>query len=128
MPGGKSKFFKYLLMIALTTLAVFILAKVWIDRNCGFVLEVRAYTSARNDVYFWGRSYCPAASSLKKADQDVIKNLPKDKKSEVIAKNGDGELEKILTETFLGYNKYVVGEGKNTFVVYETICKPCELR
>lgn len=96
------------------------------QRNCGFAREMKAYTGARSDVYFWGKSYCPGVSSFKKADQNIVKDLSKDKKSEIVTKKEDGELEKILTDSFLGYNKYTAGEGKNSFVVYETICKPCE--
>jgi len=96
------------------------------QQNCGFIGEVKAYTGARDDVYFWGKSYCLGVSSFEKADQNIVKNLSKDKKSEIVAKKEDSELEKILTDSFLGYNKYTAGEGKNSFVVYETICKPCE--
>lgn len=96
--------------------------------SCGFVREMKAYTGARSNVYFWGKTYCPGITGFKKADENAVKNFSKDKKSEIVSKEEDTALEKLLSETFLGYNKYTAGEGKNSFVIYETICKPCEMK
>lgn len=96
--------------------------------ECGPAIEIRAYAGAKSNVYLWGKSYCVETMSFRKVNKDTVKNLPRDVKAEIISKNEDESLENLLYENFLGYNKYTAGEGKDSFVIYETICKACELK
>ena len=90
--------------------------------------EIKAYAGLKESFYFLGPKTCPATWSLKSITKEEAKNLPRDKKSEIVSLKEDKNIEKILSDNFLGYNKFVAGEGEKKFVIYETICKVCEIK
>lgn len=123
---GKRKQILLATVIVIFTFAALTVA--YYLKNCGVINEIKLYTGLRDNVYFSGTRVCPSSWSLKPIKKEEIKNLPKDKKAEIITLKDDSDIAKLLSENFLGYNKSIVGEDKNSFIIYEILCKPCEIK
>lgn len=93
--------------------------------GCGKQREAAAFMKLDTASYFWGAKSCPVTWKLKGLNEEELKKIPSDKKIQVISAVRDPELESILKNNFLGYNRYAAGEDQNMFYVYETICGVC---
>jgi len=91
---------------------------------CGFASEINYYSTS-NKGYYYGRRICRNLLSFERLKLEDVKNINKQSSVEIFAKKSDIELENELEKYFTGYNKFNVGEGRDEFTVYETICSVC---
>lgn len=95
---------------------------------CGKFREIFAYSLFRDSTFYVGPKYCPATWKLKAKTLKEVGEINLTTKFQVIAPKEDPELEKVLKDKFIGYNKYSAGESNNKFYIYESVCSLCELK